>query len=403
MPVKATIILATDTASSLPIFGQTAINRLILLSRKLSISKIDVIGNEKGVAAVNSNMTSLATPRIVENANGLKKALLSFDIKAHDRILVMKANLVIDRGSLTKLIDRDNGVGIAEISADGKGASGGAYLVSQADLLFLLRNLWLIGMPDKKTDQSIHRLAGTDGLPFIMSCGREQVQIAEKRLIRVLARQTYASDSLLSRHFDRHISRAISTRLVSTSLTPNQITLIGVTIGMAGAYLLSQPGYFYQLIGAFLFLFCVIVDGVDGEVARLKLQDSIFGHYLDVITDNLVHAAVFAGIAYGLHRDTGDPIYLQALWLMLGGFGLCIVAVWQCILRRTEKELERSPRLMRFMALMTNRDFAYLVFLLAVIHRLNWFLMGAAIGTYLFAVILWILSYFDNTKLRLKT
>jgi len=398
MPVKATIILATDTAIDLPIFGQTAINRLILLSRKLGISKSYVIGNEKGLVAVNSDRTTLATPLRVENTNGLKKALPSFDIEAHDRILVMQANLVIDLGSLTKLIDRNSGVGIAEISADGKGASGGAYIVSQADLLSLLQNLWLTGMFEKKKDQSVQRLAGADGLPFIMTYGREQVQIAEKRLIKALARQTHASDSLISRHFDRHISRAISTRLVRTPLTPNQITLIGVTIGMAGAWLLSQPGYFYQLIGVFLFLFCVIVDGVDGEVARLKLKESIFGHYLDIITDNLVHVAVFVGIAYGLHRETGDPIYLQALWLMLGGFGLCIVAVWQCILRRTEEELERSPRVMRFMALMTNRDFAYLVFLLALFHRLNWFLMGAAIGTYLFAVILWTLSYFDNTK-----
>jgi len=398
MPVKATIILASDTAINQPIFGQTAINRLILLSCKLDISKIYVIGNEKGVVAVNFDRTPLATPLIVENANGLKKALPSFDIEDHDRILVMQANLVIDRGSLTKLIDRDNGVGIAEISADGKGASGCAYIVSQADLLSLLRNLWLTGVFEKKKDQSVQRLAGTEGLPFIMTYGREQGQIAEKRLIKALARQTQASDSLISRHFDRHISRAISIRLVRTPLTPNQITLIGVTIGMAGAWLLAQPGYFYQLIGAFLFLFCVIVDGVDGEVARLKLKESIFGHYLDIITDNLVHVAVFVGIAYGLHRETGDPIYLQALWLTLGGFGLCIIAVWQCILRRTEEELERSPRLLRFMALMTNRDFAYLVFLLAVLHRLNWFLMGAAIGTYLFAVILWALSYFDNRK-----
>ncbi len=83
MHVKTTIILATDTVSALPIFGQTAINRLILLSCKLGISKIYVISNEKGIAAVNSNMTSLATPLIVENASGLKKVLPFFDIEKH--------------------------------------------------------------------------------------------------------------------------------------------------------------------------------------------------------------------------------------------------------------------------------------------------------------------------------
>ncbi len=321
------------------------------------------------------------SPLIVENADGLKKARPFFYIEEHDRILVMKASLVIDRSLLAKLIDRDNGVGITEITADGTGASGGAYLVNPPELPALLERLWLSDNSDKRSAQPAQYLSGIDRLPFVMTEKQGQAELAETRLISAMARQTYTSDSLISRYFDRHISRAISTRLVSTSITPNQITLIGVTIGMAGAYLFSQPGYFYQLIGAFLFLFCVIVDGVDGEVARLKLQESIFGHYLDVITDNLVHIAVFAGIAYGLHRGAGDPIYLYALWLMLGGFGLCIAAVWQCILRRTEEELERSPRLLRFMALMTNRDFAYLVFLLAVINRLNWFILGAGIGT----------------------
>lgn len=408
MPVSTTIILTTNDAGVQPIFGQTAINRLIQLSYEFNISKIYLISNEKGIFDANSVKKPFPAPLIVENAEDLQKAAPLFDISDHDRILVMNAGLVIDRSLLKKFIDTDDGAGVAAISAYGEGESRGAYLVSCSDLLKLLKNLCNMGMSDQDANQSIqrlvtHHLKGADGLPYVMPPGQKQIEMAEKRLVQSLGRQTHASDSLISRHFDRHISRAISTRLSRTPLAPNHITLMGVAIGMLGAYLLSLPGYFYQLVGAFLFLFCVIVDGVDGEVARLKLQDSVFGHYLDVITDNLVHVAVFVGMAYGLHRGSGDPIYLQALWLMLGGFGLCIIAVWQCILRRSEEELARSPRVLRLMALMTNRDFAYLVFLLALIDRLNWFLLGAAIGTYVFALTLWGLSYFEKKSTAPKT
>ena len=82
---------------------------------------------------------------------------------------------------------------------------------------------------------------------------------------------------------------------------------------MAGALLLSWSGYWPHLIGALLFLLCIIVDGVDGEVARLKLQETRFGHLLDVVTDNFVHLAIFARIALGLYHDSGDPVYIRLL------------------------------------------------------------------------------------------
>jgi hypothetical protein len=38
-------------------------------------------------------------------------------------------------------------------------------------------------------------------------------------------------------------------------------------------------------------------------------------------------------------------------------------------------------------ALLVNRDFAYLVVLLALIHRLSWFLFGATAGVYVVAIV----------------
>jgi 1L-myo-inositol 1-phosphate cytidylyltransferase / CDP-L-myo-inositol myo-inositolphosphotransferase len=137
---------------------------------------------------------------------------------------------------------------------------------------------------------------------------------------------------------------------------------------------------------------------VDGEVARLKLMETRFGHYLDITTDNLVHLAVFVGIAYGQYNETESVLYIWALWALLGGFLLCVLAVYHCILCEDEATLKQSPRVLRLMEMVTNRDFAYLLAFLALVDRLHWFVIGASLGTYAFAAGLWFLSSREKQK-----
>jgi phosphatidylglycerophosphate synthase len=59
------------------------------------------------------------------------------------------------------------------------------------------------------------------------------------------------------------------------------------------------------LIGAILSVFASILDGCDGEVARLKLQESDFGCWLETICDYLYYLFIFAGMTIGLLRSSG--------------------------------------------------------------------------------------------------
>ena len=232
-------------------------------------------------------------------------------------------------------------------------------------------------------------LQGAPGLPCAVGAGGQEAKTCEARLFASLATRVKADDSFLSRHVNRRISRFASKRVVHTRITANQITLINGIIGLAGGFFLSLPGYWQHLLGTLLFLFCVIMDGADGEIARLKLQESSFGQLLDYTVDNVVHVAIFAGIAVGLYRDTGHGRYFLVLAVLFAGFGLCALAVNRHILKRTPDQLKHAPPIIRLMAtLLTNRDFAYLVLAFSVVGRLDWFLLGTAFGTYLFAATL---------------
>ena len=88
-------------------------------------------------------------------------------------------------------------------------------------------------------------------------------------------------------HVERPISLQISRRLAGTAITPNQMSLISIAVGICGGpfFLSSRP--LMQTIGALLFLAHSILDGCDGELARLKFQQSRWGGVLDFWGDDV--------------------------------------------------------------------------------------------------------------------
>src|SRR5262249_33713388 len=147
---------------------------------------------------------------------------------------------------------------------------------------------------------------------------RSDVAGAETWLLRSLIK---TREGFMSRHFERRISLALTRRLSTTSITPNAMTLVSVTIGLASApfFLSSLPAW--QLAGALIFLSHSILDGCDGELARLKFLHSRLGALLDFWGDNVVHVAVFSCIAIGWSFDVG------AAWPLVVGAIACLATL----------------------------------------------------------------------------
>jgi phosphatidylglycerophosphate synthase len=119
-------------------------------------------------------------------------------------------------------------------------------------------------------------------------------------------------DGWTSRHLNRYCSLAISRLLVKTSLTPNQVSVGILAIGLAGAFIATRGTYASLLLGAFLFQAQSVLDGCDGEMSRVTYRGSLLGEWLDTIGDDLTNYGFFAGAAIGLHAATGSKLYLAA-------------------------------------------------------------------------------------------
>ena len=144
---------------------------------------------------------------------------------------------------------------------------------------------------------TVERSLDPDGRCVLTSS--KDIANVERWLLRGLIKH---NEGFMSRHFERRISLAITRRLVGTRVTPNAMTLVSLAVGLAGALCFVSPTAAWQLTGALLFLAHSILDGCDGELARLRFQESRWGAILDFWGDNLVHLAFFLGVAVEIGR-----------------------------------------------------------------------------------------------------
>ena len=201
---------------------------------------------------------------------------------------------------------------------------------------------------------------------------------------------------------DRHLSRAITRVVLPWPVSPNQITVVGMAIGLLGAAGLATVAYGSRLAGVMALLVSSILDGVDGEVARARFQQSPRGARLDLAGDYLTHLGTFVGLGVGLTRQgLPAPGRWAALALVLG-VGAAMVVMHTFVVRpalmgsgdlhgKLPHREAREARMAAVIERLAGRDYTYLLLVLALVGHLEWFLYGAAIGSWAFAVGLFLL------------
>ena len=232
-------------------------------------------------------------------------------------------------------------------------------------------------------------------LPFALNGRPEDREEAELRLAKSVREESAHKDAPMARWVDRRISWRISYWLAThTRITPNAVTIANTLFGLASAWMFAVPNYWVRLFAAIFFLISITIDGVDGELARLKMIESDFGGALDIITDNVVHVAIFVGVYAGCYRASQSAAYLYLIPILLGGFAMCAYATWNAFQVKGEKAKEWLDKVDRW----SGRDFAYMLVVFALTDRLEYFAWGTAFGTYVFALVLmWITSRTESS------
>jgi phosphatidylglycerophosphate synthase len=242
--------------------------------------------------------------------------------------------------------------------------------------------------------------------------GEQQRVLAERKLDSWLVKPT---DGIFAR-MNRRISIPISRRIIPFPITPNMVSLFTLGVSFAAGVFLALGGYWNMLTGAVLSWLSSVLDGCDGEVARLKLQESAFGCWLETICDNLYYLFIFGGLTIGLVRSSGNRSYLIWGGLLLFGAMMSFLMTGLQRHQMTNGQPERylqewhkkadsrssNPLLYlgRHTEFIIRRCFLpYVILFFAICGVINWFLVGATLG----ANVVWIValySYLSFTPTR---
>ncbi|NOZ86454.1 MAG: CDP-alcohol phosphatidyltransferase family protein [Deltaproteobacteria bacterium] len=187
---------------------------------------------------------------------------------------------------------------------------------------------------------------------------------------------------LIAKYLNRPISIRFSRHLVNSPVTPNMTTIFAFFVGAAGIAFVFAGGWLNTVIGGLLLQINSVLDGIDGELARIRLQQSKFGAYLDSVCDEVLNAMLFAAIGYNLYSASGNELYLAAgIFAGVMAFTYALID-WHCNIRhglgfywwfeayKPRKKVQRSTSPFAYFKKLFWKE-SYL-FLFLIFGLLNW-------------------------------
>jgi phosphatidylglycerophosphate synthase len=165
----------------------------------------------------------------------------------------------------------------------------------------------------------------------------EERKAAHAMLYRILIKP---QDNVITRYLFRPISSRISRLLVHLPITATQVSIVVAILVAIGCWMTLDPRTEMMIGGALVILAASYLDCCDGEIARVKLQASTFGAWLDTIVDELSTIGYLACIGWHCHLkygplyfgDLGFDPWIVALWIGLVTYVWCLIGIYYNII-----------------------------------------------------------------------
>ncbi len=262
-------------------------------------------------------------------------------------------------------------------------------------------------------------------LPYLgftaAAADRASLRRVERRLVWSLRK---SADGLASKLLNRRISLPLTWLLMRTPALPNHVTICALICAMAGAGVIAQGGYLAGAVGMLLVELGSIVDGIDGELARLKFLFSRAGQWLDTVVDDIANVFYSTGIMLSLHAagvTWALPLWAAATigfvltqstqyWLIArvynSGDLAAIPWAFQSSAFLSQRPTGIVPWIKATAPKLLKRDSAVTIFtIFALAGHLDWILVGYCTGALVFFVVFFVqfARNFGSVRRALRT
>ena len=182
------------------------------------------------------------------------------------------------------------------------------------------------------------------------------------------------NDGPVSHYLNRPISISISKILVKFKISSNQISFFSFLFSMIAAGLFAVGNYWLLALGGLLAQFASIIDGCDGEVARLKYLSSDYGGWFDAVLDRYADAFLLFGLTWYVYSQNTSPLVLAIGFLaIIGSFMLSYTSdKYDNLMRKHIKKSIRMGRDIRvfliFLGAISNQAYIVLILIALVMN-----------------------------------
>lgn len=214
----------------------------------------------------------------------------------------------------------------------------------------------------------------------------------DKVTIEKLKKALKKEDSVFSVYFYRKISLRITRLLVKTNITPNQITLFSLLLGIIAALLFIPGAYTYSIWGVVFLNLSFLMDHVDGEIARYKNLKSLFGTCLDQIVNKIVESSVFIGITIGAYNQINN--YSVFIFGILALFNIFMIHIVRAITSQVGFEHRSELKLSKKMHIGSVDTNIFLITIGAIFNLLYYILIFYAC----FVWLAWVFQIYTRYK-----
>jgi CDP-L-myo-inositol myo-inositolphosphotransferase len=139
----------------------------------------------------------------------------------------------------------------------------------------------------------------------------EALKKAKRFLLKGLSKKT---DGPISKYLNRPLSLFISSKFVDHNISPNFLTIFSFLLACISGIFFSFGTVLWTILGGIMAQLSSIIDGCDGEIARLKFKTSRFGEWLDRVLDRYADGIIIIGITHGIW------LHSRERWVWILGF-----------------------------------------------------------------------------------